>query len=236
MIRQLILVEKTTLLHESDDAEPQREPGQIKVTVYPLTATGQGAPNLMLNMIGDDASVQKSWLIVTRDGCCAEHATKAVYSLESGKYLFNTTRDKWATLGAKGGFAMTRIAAIHMAPTEADKELFKGRERGAAIISYASPITPLQRLMLLVPPGTDSGAVSLGWSGELQWVSASYPNGADHIYVDRTAPAGQVFTETILRFRLDENRSVDIPLKNDHLDITAAKLPKNFELVEMSVE
>jgi hypothetical protein len=161
MIRQLILVEKTETLHESDDSEPQREPGQIKVTVYPLGTAGKGAPNITLNMIGDDVSVEKSRLIIRRDGCCAERPTKAVYSLESGKYLFNATRDKWTTLGAKGGFAMTRVAAVHMAPTKADKELFKGHERGAAIISYTSPTMPIQRLMLLVPPGTDSGSAPL---------------------------------------------------------------------------
>ncbi len=231
-IRQLILVEKTKSLRESDQLDAANDPGQVKVTVYPLTEKGKGAPRITIDSVGDDVAVDSSYLTLTRYGCCVEGTTKAVYSLESGKYLFNTTGDQWATLGAKGGFAMTRIAVAHVAPTAMDDVLFKGEKRGAAIISYASPTAPLQRVMLLVPPGADASA-ALDWSADLAWVSADYPDGTNHIYVDRTAPADQVFSGMILRFHLSDENDVDIPLSNDRLDIAAAKLPDGFSLKEM---
>ncbi len=231
-IRQILLIENTTAVTEADQQDPETTPGQVKVTVFPLTDKGKGGAQFTIAADGDEVTADGSYLTITRLGCCVENATKAVYSLENGKYLFNTTGDQWTTLGSKGGFAMTRIAVAHVAPTSADDTLFGNEQRGGAILSYASPTAPLQRIMVMLPPDAESDA-TLNWAGDLLWVSGDYPDGTNHIYVDRADQPENVFTAVTLRFKLDETNAIDIPLRQDRLDLAAAKLPRGYSLKEM---
>jgi hypothetical protein len=232
LIRQLVLIEKSGGLTEADGDDPEYEPGQVKVTVFPLTAKGKGPAQFTITAPGNDAKADSSYLTITLPGCCVEYTTKAVYSLENGKYLFNTTNDQWATLGAKGGFAMSRIAVAHLAPTEADEKLFGKVKHGGAIISYASPTAPLQRIMVLTPPDGEDD-VTLNWAGDMLWVSKDYPDGTNHIYTDRVDKPENLFTGATLRLKLEDANSIDIPLLHDRLDVAAAKLPKGYTLKEL---
>jgi len=234
LLRQILLIEKSSAVTEADNEDPSYEPSQIKVTVYPLTEKGRGAAAFTIAATGEDVKVDNDSLIVSRPGCCVEYTTKAVYSLETGKYLFNTTNDQWATLGAKGGFAMSRSAAAHIAPTEADDVVFGKVEHAGAVISYASPTAPLQRLMVVLPKDA-ADDTTLNWDGTLLWVSGDYPDGTNHIYVDRVDKPENVFTGVSLRFRLDESTVIDIPLRGDRLDAASAKLPKGYVLKEVPV-
>jgi hypothetical protein len=231
-LRQLLLVEKTTAVTDADHEDPASEPGRIKVTAFPLTDKGKGAAQFTIAAEGDEVVPDGSYLTVTRLGCCVENATKAVYSLENGKYLFNTTGEQWTTLGAKGGFAMTRIAVAHVQPTAADDAILGKEPNAGALLSYASPTAPLQRILVILPPDAASDA-TLNWAGDLLWVSAEYPDGTNHIYVDRVDKPENVFTAVTLRFKLDDTNVIDIPLHQDRLDLAAAKLPHGFSLKEV---
>lgn len=232
LLRQILLVEKTSALTEADHEDPDYQPSQFKITIFPLTDKGQGPAQYTIAAVGEEAKADASYLTITRPGCCVEYTTKAIYSLETGKYLFNTTNDQWATLGAKGGFAMTRIAVANVTPTEVDDALFGKVQHAGALISYASPTAPLQRIMVILPPDADND-VTLNWSGDLLWVSSDYPDGTNHIYVDRSDKPENVFTGAALRLELDDANSIDIPLQQDRLNIAAAKLPKGFTLLDV---
>jgi hypothetical protein len=231
-LRQILLIESTVALTEADNEDAEHAPGQVKLTAYPLTAKGQGPAQFTIAAQGDEVEPDGSYLTVSRYGCCVENTTKAVYSLENGTYLFNTTGQKWTTLGAKGGFAMTRIAVAHVAPSAMDDVLFGKVEHAGAILSYASPTAPLQRIMVLLPADA-ADDTTLNWDATLLWVSGDYPEGTDHIYVDRTDKPENVFTGVTLRFKLDETNVIDIPLRGDRLDLAAAKLPRGYKLTAM---
>lgn len=233
-LRQLLLVEKTTALTDADHEDPASEPGRIKVTAFPLTDKGKGGAQFTIAAEGDEVIPDGSYLTITRLGCCVENATKAVYSLENGKYLFNTTGEQWTTLGAKGGFAMTRIAVAHVQPSAADDVILGKEPNAGALLSYASPTAPLQRIMVMLPADAASDA-TLNWAGDLLWVSAEYPDGTNHIYVDRVDKPENVFTAVTLRFKLDDTNVIDIPLRQDRLDVASAKLPHGFTLKEVAV-
>jgi hypothetical protein len=235
LLRQILLIEKTSAMTEADHEDPDYQPSRIKVSVFPLTDKGQGQVQYTIAAAGEEVKADSSYLTITRPGCCVEYATKAVYSLETGKYLFNTTNDQWATLGAKGGFAMTRIAVANVAPTEADDELFAKTKHVGAILSYVSPTAPLQRFLVLLPPDAEDD-VTLNWSGDLLWVSADYPEGTNHIYADRSDKPENIFTAATLRFKLDDTDVIDIPLQQDRLNPAAAKLPKGFALKELPAQ
>ncbi|HVJ44595.1 MAG TPA: hypothetical protein VM639_24070 [Dongiaceae bacterium] len=235
LLRQILLVEKVSTLTEADNEDPEYEPSLIKVTVFPLTDKGKGPAQFTIATSGEEVKTEGSDLIITRPGCCVEYTTKAVYSLETGKYLFNATGDQWATLGAKGGFAMSRSAAVHMAPSAADDDVFGKAEHAGAVITYASPTAPLQRIMVMLPQEAEND-VTLNWDGTLLWVSSDYPDGTNHIYVDRSDKPENVFTAATLRMKLDEDNVIDIPLRGDRLDIAAAKLPKGYSLTEMPLQ
>lgn len=235
LLRQILLVEKASTLTEADNEDPAYDPSEIKVTVFPLTGKGKGAAQFTIATAGEEVKAEGPDLIITRPGCCVDYTTKAVYSLETGKYLFNTTSDQWATLGAKGGFAMSRSAAVHLAPSAADDDVFGKTEHAAAVITYASPTAPLQRLMVMLPQDAESD-VTLNWDGTLLWVSSDYPDGTNHIYVDRADKPENVFTAATLRLKLEDDNVIDIPLRGDRLDIAAAKLPKGYGLKEMPLQ
>jgi hypothetical protein len=165
--------------------------------------------------------------------------TYAVYSLETGRYLFNATGEgqsgQWATMGAQGGFEFERIFAYHAKVTAADDELFAGTTNGAVIITYAKESEPLQRIMLVATQDDMDHDAPLEWMPKIDLVSAAYPNGIDRIFVDRTGTAADLFTDAKLRLTLDEGTMVEIPLVADRLDIKAAKLPQGYSLKEMKL-
>lgn len=233
-LRQILLIEKSAALTEADNEDPAYEPSEIKVTVFPLTEKGKGPAQYVITSPAEEVKADRDELIFTRPGCCVEYTTKAVYSLESGKYLFNATSDQWATLGAKGGFAMSRTAAVHIAPTESDDAVFGKVEHAGAVITYAGATSALQRIMVMLP-GDAADDTTLNWDGTLLWVSHDYPDGTNHIYVDRTDKPENVFTGAILRFKLDEANAIEIPLHGDRLDLAAAKMPKGYALKEIPV-
>ena len=235
LLRQLITIEKTSAVTAPGDDDPQYEPSQIKVAVYPLTDKGKGPAKFTITATAESVDADSSYLTFTRPGCCVEYETKAVYSLETGAYLFNSTNDKWATLGAKGGFAMTRMAVVHVAPTESDDQVFGKVEHAGAVISYASPTAPLQRVMVILPKDAPDDT-TLNWDGTLLWVSTEYPDGINHIYVERSDKPENVFTNATLRFKLDDQTAIEIPLEHDRLNVAAAKLPKGYQLKDMSLQ
>jgi hypothetical protein len=239
LLYQLLEIEQHQVSVEGPMTEQNFEEATAKVTVYPLSAEGKGPAAFTIEGKADAVTAQNSFVTFTRYGCCVEVPTYAVYSLETGKYLFNATGEgqsgQWATMGAQGGFAFERIFAYHAKITAADDELFAGTTNGAVIITYAKEDEPLQRFMLIATQDDMDHDAPLEWMPKIDLVSAAYPGGIDRIFVDRTGTAADLFTDAKLRLTLDEGTMVEIPLVADRLDIKAAKLPQGYSLKEMKL-
>ena len=238
VLYQLLLIEEARTEKEGPDAEPEAVSAKVKVTAYPLSKDGKAPAKFTIEADGDVATASGPYLTITRNGCCVEQPTYAVYSLENGAYLFNATgpgdSGQWATLGAHGGWKNERILAYHAAETAADDVVLKGAENAQIVISYATTTKPLQRVLVTVPKEQIEGDIALEWAPKLELVSKDQPDGTDRIFVDRTeSDPAKLFTGFSLRLTLDEKTKIEIPLENDRLKLDGAKLPSGFALVEV---
>lgn len=236
---QLLEIRQHKVAVEGPQVERNLEESTAKVTVYPLSNKGKGEAAFTIQGKADEVDVEGAFLIFMRYPCCVEIPTRAVYSLENGKYLFNTTMDEpsgnWISMNARDSSEFGRIFAYHTKITAADGELFGGEKNGAVILTYAKRNEPLQRVMLVATQAdTDRHAV-LEWIPKIDFLSSAYSNGSDYIFIDRQGKPEDIFTNVTLRLTLDKAMVVEIPLVADKLDIKAAKLPKGYSLKEMKL-
>jgi hypothetical protein len=234
-IFQLVELEETHVNKEGVGSEEERVSGKIKATVFPLDKNGKGPAKFTVEADGDSAQADSAYLTITRWGCCGSNDTNAVYSLESGKYLFNSEGQgesgQWATLDSKN---LERILAYHAAPSEVDDVVLKGVPNAAVIISYATSTEPLQRVIVTMPKeqfDSDEGPES--WDPKIEVFSKTQPKPSDHVWSDKLDRDGtKVFTDMSVQMTLDAKHKVIIPLVGDKLQIDKAKLPKGWALVE----
>ncbi|WP_374378155.1 hypothetical protein [Dongia sp.] len=234
---QLLEIEQHQVSTEGPQTEQAFEEATAKVTVYPLTDEGKGPVAFTIEGKADAVEAMGDFVALTRFGCCVEVPTYAVYSLETGKYLFNATGEghwgQWATLGAHGGAEFERIIAYHAKISAADADLFGETKNGAVIITYANQTEPLQRVMLIATEEDMGMDAPLEWMPKIDLVNKDNPKGTDRIYNQQGGNAVDLFTNATVRLVLDDAKSVEIPLVADRLDIAHAKLPKGYSLVEM---
>jgi hypothetical protein len=236
ILYQLLLIEEAHESKEGLEAEPEPVSAKIKVTAFPMTKDGKSAAKFTIDADGDSARASGPYLTITRNGCCVEQPTYAVYSLENGAYLFNATgtgeSGQWATLGAQGGWKNERILAYHAAPTADDDKILKGAENAQIVISYATTTKPLQRVLVTLPKALIDSDASLEWAPKLDLVSKDQPEGSDRVFIDRADndPA-KLFTGITVRLTLDDKTKIEIPLEGDALKLDGASLPEGFALV-----
>ena len=236
ILYQLLLIEEAHESKEGLEAEPEPVSAKIKVTAFPMTKDGKSAAKFTIEADGDSAKASGPYLTITRNGCCVEQPTYAVYSLENGAYLFNATgagdSGQWATLGAQGGWKNERILAYHAAPTADDDKVLKGAANAQIAISYATTTKPLQRVLVTMPKALIDSDASLEWAPKLELVSKDQPEGTDRVFIDRSDndPA-KLFTGITVRLTLDEKTRIEIPLEGDALKLDGASLPDGFALV-----
>jgi len=234
-IYQLVEIEETHVNKEGPYSDGERVSGTVEATVYPLDKNGKGAAKFTIEAEGDQSTVDGPYLTITRWGCCASEATNAVYSLETGRYLFNATgvgeSGQWATMNSHN---FQRILAYHAAPTEMDDTVLKGAPNAAIVISYASTSAPLQRVLVTVPKEVrESDAGPIDWDPKLEIFNKTQPKPSDHIWSDSAdTDAAKVFTGISVQMTLDPKHKIIIPLNGDKLQLDKAKLPKGWGLVE----
>jgi hypothetical protein len=237
-IYQLVEIQETHVNREGPNSDSERVSSKIKATVYPLSTAGKGAAKFTIEAEGDESKVDGPYLTITRWGCCASSSTDAVYSLETGKYLFNTTSfdqySRWADVNSRN---FQRLIAYHAMPTEMDDSVLKGAPNAAIVISYASASEPLQRVLVTVPKElieSDDGPIN--WTPKLEVFNKANPKPSDHIWTDvvDTDP-GKVMTGVTVQLTLDPKHVVVIPLNGDKLQLDKAKLPKGWGLVEAAL-
>jgi hypothetical protein len=237
---QLLEIEHRAEMVEGTEIERQFGEAHVRVTAYPLSAAGKGAPLFTVESSGDAVRVDGPYLTISHYGCCAEGSTDSIFSLETGQYLFNANgpgqAGDWVTMGARGGFENERILAYHLVPTPLDGQLFGELANGAAIISYARRDKPLQRVALVAPQEVFDAGRELDWLPRAGLLSADSAAPSDRLFIQRDGSGAEMFDGITYRLSLDDETVIDIPVTADRLDIAAAKLPEGYRLVEISLE
>lgn len=237
---QLLVIEHRAELVEGTEIERQLGAGGVKVTAYPLSAAGKGGASFTIESPGDAVRVDGPYLTISHYGCCAEGGTDSIFSLETGRYLFNANgpgqAGDWVTIGARGGLENERILAYHLVPTPSDSLLFGDVENGAAIISYARRDRPLQRVALVAPQAVFDAGRELDWLPKAALTGPGPSAASDRLFIERSGSGAEIFDGITYRLDLDDATMIEIPVNADRLDIAGAKLPTGYRLVEMPLE
>jgi hypothetical protein len=239
MKRFLVETEIDRRTRDSDDEEIDVQSSVLHVVAKPLTSQGLGKDVLTFQTNADDVSIDESYVIATRLGCCAEQSSHEVFSLYTGKRLFSATGEgdsgQWLTMGKKGPTYDQRLVAAHMAFTPRDDEELGSDKSVVGVITYATEAEPLQRLALHAPGGRE-GDLPTEWLPKLLWITPREPDGVDHAFFEQVGEAKDVYTGITLRLQLDEDTVIDIPLVADRLVPSQAKLPDGYSLSDVTVE
>jgi hypothetical protein len=242
MFEQVLLIEQTNVTKEGPSIDTEPVSAKVKVTAYALSKAGKGPVRFTIEDEGDEAKAEGAFLTITRWGCCGALDTHAVYSLETGAYLFNATGDRsesgdWVTMDEKaGGWASDRIVSYHVKPTMDDDRVLAGAPNAAAVINYASPTAPIQRILVTLPQKLiDDDAPGL-WDPKLLLIAKSQPKGDTSYFAQTTDGPEKAYDGVTARLALDDKTVIAIPIKGDRLDIAHAELPKGYALKDVPVK
>jgi len=239
MKRFLVETEIDRSIRDSDDEEVEVQSSVPHVVAKPLTSNGLGKDVLTMQTNADEVSVDESYVIATRWGCCAEQSSHEVFSLHTGKRLFSATGEgdsgQWLTMGKKGPNYDQRLVAAHLAFTPRDDEELGSDKSTVGVITYATEAEPLERIALHAPSGRE-GDLPTEWLPKLMWLTKTEPDGTDHAFFEQVGDAKDVYTGITLRLQLDDETNIDIPLVADRLVPADARLPDGYSLEELKVE
>jgi hypothetical protein len=229
VFEQVLLIEQVKVTKEGPSIDTEDVSQKVKVTAYALGAGGKGPVRFTIEGEGDEAKVEGPYLTITRWGCCGALDTHAVYSLETGTYLFNATGERgesgdWATLDEKGGWANSRIVSYHVRPTMDDDRVLAGAPYAVAVINYASQTAPIQRILVTVPKEDLEDDAPGMWNPKLLLVAKTQPKGDNSYFAPTTDAPEKAYDGVTARLALDDKTVIAIPIKGDRLDIAHATL------------
>ncbi|HEY4162558.1 MAG TPA: hypothetical protein VGM59_05795 [Dongiaceae bacterium] len=240
VFEQVLMIEQIDVTKEGPSIDTETVSKKVKVTAYALSKEGKGPVRFTIEGEGDEVQVEGNYLAITRWGCCGDLNTHAVYSMETGAYLFNATGDRdetgdWATLDEKGGWANSRIVSYHVTPTMDDDKVLAGAPYAAAVINYASQTAPIQRILVTLPKKLIDDDAPGMWDPKLLLIAKSQPKGDISYFAQTTDEPEKAYNGVTARLALDAKTVIVIPIKGDRLDVAHATLPQGFALKEMPI-
>lgn len=197
------------------------ETGRVKLTVRPIESSGEfGAVSATREVPGDEYKVDSpAGITVITYGCCQENSAETQLSLASLKTLYVRSGGvPFTTYTRLGKPALGRLIAVYLAMTPADESVLGKDPSAVAMITVEGEDEVLQR-MLVHLRADKAREAALDWSTEIGWKTAS---GAleNHTVIDPAKPARPVFA-----WKIGDRRTIELPLVDDRLDTSSAKLP-----------
>jgi hypothetical protein len=237
---QLLMIEETHEATEGPTTETEEGPTKVKVTAYALSKAGKGAVRFTIEADGNSVKTDGPYLTIARFGVDNDSPTYAVYSLETGAYLFNATGEgdsgQWATMGSEGGWKSERVVSSHVTPTAADDTVLAGAPNAAAVINYATSTNAIQHVLVTVPKQLIDDDKPIDWLPKIDLISKDQPKGDENVFIHSDEAPEKAYDGVVVRLALDDKTVITVPIKGDRLDIAHAKLPQGFALEEQPIK
>jgi hypothetical protein len=218
-------------LRVSDDIGAEEQPtGTVALAIHPIQPNGSfGAVSASRELPGDEIRLDSpAGVAVIAYGCCAVNSAESELSLDSLKTLYVSAGGvKPSTYTILGKPALGRVIALYLALTPLDDEVLGKDQSAVGLMTVAGEGDVLERIRVHLRAEKPREA-ALEWSSEHGWRNAS---GAldEHTVID---PAKQ--SRPVFEWRVGDNKTIVLPLVNDRLDVTAAKLPAGITLEPLS--
>jgi hypothetical protein len=231
---RLVLQLETDIIRR-DDTEGMLS-GRVSATAWRIDGQGKRKSLWSVGEPGDagEISSRQPLFIVRQSGCCGSRDSFSVFNLYSGQRLFTATGDGpeacWAQLDVPNSGGLVRLVALHAAYSGTDSAVFGQRAETVGLLTYGSPEKPLARYRLLAESAAavadfmGDATVRLVQPGKLEETDSLTLWPADGKR-DPSAVGGFA-----IRLHLTDEKTVDIPVIHDKLDLAAATLPQGLKI------
>lgn len=216
------------------------EQGKVSAEAFRLQADGSEVAAWKGTFSGSRTEIRDQRLIVTTPGCCGALASHTAVSLGTGKVLYTASGDSpganVATLEIPNTGALgLRYIAVHGIFSSTDEKVLK-TPAALALITYASPATPMQRMMVMwrqdTKPDDRYHEVKLSWI-------ANDPNKVDGKQLVLWQAEGKrdaaAVTGAAARIEIGD-LTITLPVVGDRFDLASATVPPNLVLVAQPLD
>lgn len=216
------------------------EKGQVTAQAFRLLPDGKEIPSWTGTFAGTQTDLRDQRLIVSTPGCCGAVGSHTAVSLGTGKVLYtssggspgiNVATIEIPNTGALG----LRYVAVHGVFSSTDDLVLKSKT-ALALISYSSPVVPMQKVMVL--QRTEGKIDDSYHEVKLDWVTDK-PNDIQGRRLvlwkadgnkDSTAVAGATLKVQI------GDQTILLPVVNDRFDLPNATVPPSLVLIQQNLQ
>ncbi len=222
--------DRTLLLLEEFKSERNLSAEGQKSSVSVQAWSGRGAdpsrPLWKLKSEGDEGTVEDRFYKVTKHGCCGAEDTFIFFSTLTGRKVFTSTSGLFQI--EVPNTPLLRLVAYQSMMASIPAPENKSAKKVIGLLEYGSEKELLQKLVIrsrakkLEDTGTPK--IKMLYRQKLEPENRLMLWGADK----KNDPSSLSDFSIVLSF--DEGQDVVIPVKNDHLDLKSARLPKGLIL------
>lgn len=214
--------------------------GEVRLQAWRVLKDGQQQEAWASRVPGSQVEVRGDRLIATTLGCCGAGNSHVAIALSNGKVLYNASGDSpganVATLDIPNtGPLGIRYIAVHGAFSASDATIFASSRNALALITYASPATPMQRMLLTFRQDTKLDdryrEIRMGWQAEKP--NEVHGRALTLWQADGKREAAAV-TGAALRIDIGDQQII-LPLGDDRFNLQKAVVPPGLVLVEQPI-
>ncbi len=221
---------RTLLLREEFKSERNLSAEGQKSSVTVQAWTGQGAnPTQSLWTIktdGDEGILADRFYKVTKHGCCGAEDTFIFFNTLTGRKVFTSTSDLFQI--EVPNTPLIRLVAYHSMMASIPAPESKTMKKAIGLIEYGSEKDIMQKVIVRSTAAkvedTGTPRIKMLYRQKIAAENRLMLWGADK----RNTPSSLSDFSIVLSF--DEAQDIVIPVKNDHLDLKSARLPKGLNL------
>jgi hypothetical protein len=218
------------LLVNDDIGANGDQTGQVTLVIHPIDSHGLfAAPLASRAMAGDQIKLDSpSGVKVITWGCCAESNAINQLNLATLKTMYvQSDGAPLSTYTILGKPAKGRLIALYLTLTPEDHDVLGKEPSAVGMITLVDDDDTLQRIRVHLA-GKDARNNAMNWSLEAGWkgTSATLDN---HTVIDPAKPSTPIY-----EWKIDDTNAIELPLRSDRLDVSAAKLPPGVTLESLA--
>lgn len=216
------------------------EQGQVTAQAFRVLADGSQLPAWSGTFSGTETDLRDQRLIVSTPGCCGALGSHTAVSLGTGKVLYTSSGGSpGANVGVieipNTGALGLRYVAVHGVFSATDDQVLKSKA-ALALISYASPAVPMQKVMVL--QREERKLDDSYHEVRMDWVTDK-PNDVQGrrlvLWKADGNKDGAAVTGATLKIQIGD-QVILLPVVNDRFDLPNATVPPSLVLVQQPVE
>ena len=209
----------------------------VRVEASTVSPQGEVTPLYSFDDPGEAGDVrwiafEQTYYEAVNYGCCGAFDSRRTYSLRNGNLLFShTVPPVWFEIPNAGG--LVRLVGVHTIFSMDDAAVFGERQDALALVTFASPTEPLQKILIAMDGTLSSEELeypeaTVGWSEKGEAPQPELTVWSADGQSDLSLVEGLALVVSF-----PPNLRVDIPVVAGRLDIASATIAPGLRLEEV---